>query len=227
MNYEQQKRYQKIFTEPIYLIDHRVIDNSQIEFILSGSTKNIYHLILKEKKLECDCLDAKTWCRKHKVVCKHVCFILFRVSKLFKKVVDKVYFDCNLDSATGYFQTQTLTSPENDFILSVMSRKHLGKDVMNEDLRKKYLQKLENPEKSVFHQSNKQVDPSDECPICYDLLLNQDHKLETLLSCPQCKNYMHPVCMEKWLEYNASCVYCRSDCWSKMNKKSLSYLNLK
>jgi hypothetical protein len=221
MNFEQEKRYEKIFKEPLYLIDHQ-IHQEDITFLISGSTKNIYHVECKEKKMSCDCQDAKSWCRKHKVVCKHICFVLFRVSKLFRKDVNQVYFNSD---PTNYFETHKLNDQEKKFLISSVNKKLVSTDVMNENLREIYFQKVqENQPKSLFSQSKKELDPSDECPICYDLLTNSE---SSLLSCPDCKNYVHQKCMEKWLEYNHSCVYCRSETWRKIKQeKSSIYINL-
>jgi hypothetical protein len=210
MNSQQEKRFQKIFTEPLYLIEYKV-DQNQIDFMISGSTKNVYRISMKNCQITCDCQDATTWCKKFKVVCKHVCFVLFRVLKL-------------LRDTTIFFENLKLSEEEEKLILSWISKKQIGEDVFNESLRDKYLQKIQDPKQiSLFSKSDKVFENSDECPICYDLLLNEIK----LLSCPDCKNYVHETCMEKWLQYNHTCVYCRSNSWAKfIDEKSSKYVNL-
>lgn len=227
MNSQQQKRYEKIFTEPLYQIDFKQEADKYV-FVISGSTKNVYEVSLKSKKFECNCPDSKTWSKKHHVVCKHICFVLFRVTKIFANLENKVYFGWNIDFPTLFFDTHKLSDKEQEFVDIFLTKKQFGNDVMNEDLKQKYLDKIHNPTGTLFTQSTKVLEMTDECPICYDTLLSEEIKLEMLLSCPSCKNYVHPKCMEKWLEYNKSCVYCRSEIWSKLNEKQTnkSYVNL-
>jgi len=227
---QQENRYQKIFCEPLYQIDFKEEEN-KYTFFISGSTKNVYEVVLKNRKFDCSCPDAKTWSKKHHVVCKHICFILFRVSKMLMKLEDKIYFGYDLDQPTSFFETHKLSVKEQEFMENFLTKRQFGKDVMNESLKEKYLERVNVPSTQLFQKSTKGLENSDECPICYDVLLNEEYKIETLLSCPDCKNYVHPKCMEKWLEYNKTCVYCRSDIWSKLNEKKGSgkssvYVNL-
>jgi len=225
-NIQQQNRYQKIFTEPLYLIDLKKEEDKSV-FLISGSTKNVYEIIYKNKKFQCNCPDAKSWSKKHHVVCKHICFVLFRVSKMFVKLGDKIYFGFDMEKSTLFFDIHKLNDIEQEFMDNFISKRQIGNDVMNEGLKEKYLETVNVPPTQIFQKSTKILETSDECPICYDVLLNEEYTIEILLSCPDCKNYVHPKCMSKWLEYNKSCVYCRSDIWMKLNeKKNKDYINL-
>jgi hypothetical protein len=227
MNTQQIKRYEKIYNEPLYQLDFKLEENEdKFTFVISGSTKNVYEVCLKNHKFECNCPDGKIWSKRHHVVCKHVCYVLFRVTKIFIVQGDKrVYFCNNLLSPTLFFDTHKLCEDELKFIKIFLSKKQFGSDVINENLKQKYLEAVLMPKGSIFTQSTKELTEEDECPICYDMLLTEEIKLENLLSCPTCKNYVHSKCMEKWLEYNKSCVYCRSEIWSKLNQKSTSSMN--
>jgi hypothetical protein len=222
---QQENRYQKIFTEPLYQIDFKQEEDKNT-FFISGSTKNVYEVVLKNRKFECTCPDAKTWSKKHHVVCKHICFVLFRVSKIFIKLEDKIYFGYDLDQPTTFFETHKLNDKEQEFMENFLIKRQFGKDVMNDILKEKYLQRVNVPTTPLFQKSTKVLEITDECPICYDVLLNEEFKVEMLLSCPDCKNFVHPKCMEKWLEYNKTCVYCRSDIWIRLNEKKKEYINL-
>lgn len=223
---QQQNRYQKIFTEPLYQIDFQQQEDKNI-FFISGSTKNVYEVVLNNRKFQCSCPDAKTWSKKHHVVCKHICFVLFRVSKMFVKLGDKIYFGHDLDQSSSFFDTHKLNDKEREFMDNFLSKRQFGTDVMNEGLKEKYLERVNITTTSqIFQKSTKVLEMTDECPICYDVLLNEEYTIEMLLSCPECKNYVHPKCMSKWLEYNKSCVYCRSDIWTKLNEKKKDYINL-
>ena len=59
MKYEQRKRYEKIWNEPFYLIDYK-IEPDVIHVHISGSTKNVYTIKIKNNKCDCDCPDNKT-----------------------------------------------------------------------------------------------------------------------------------------------------------------------
>jgi hypothetical protein len=159
---------------------------------------------------------------------------------MFVKLGDKIYFGYDLDQSTTFFETHKLSYKEQEFMENVLIKRQFGNDVFNECLKEKYLERVNIPTTQIFQKSTKILETTDECPICYDVLLNEeyshrpksthqgDFKIEMLLSCPDCKNYVHPKCMEKWLEYNKTCVYCRSDIWTKLNekKKSSGYINL-
>lgn len=233
---QQESRYQKIFTEPLYQIDFKQQEEKNI-FFISGSTKNVYEVVLKNRKFECSCPDAKTWSKKHHVVCKHICFVLFRVSKIFSKLGENVYFGFDLEQSSSFFETHKLNDKEQEFMDNFLTNRQFGRDVMNDDLKAKYLERINIPSSQIFQKSTRVLQTTDECPICYDvlleslgedsgLLLNEGYKIEMLLSCPDCKNYVHRKCMEKWLEYNKTCVYCRSDIWTKLKEKKSEYLNL-
>jgi hypothetical protein len=230
MNSQQENRYEKVFCEPLYQLDFKQdIEKNKYNFVISGSTKNVYEVCLKDRKFECNCPDGKIWAKRHQVVCKHVCYVLFRVTKIFVYKDKNVYFNLNSDVPTLFFKTHKLCDEEQNFIENFLSKKQFGSDVLNENLKQKYLEAVACPKESLFTQSTKTLEEEDECPICYDMLLSEEIKLESLLSCPTCKNYVHPKCMEKWLEYNKSCVYCRSEIWTKLNEKpnNKSYVNLK
>jgi hypothetical protein len=146
---------------------------------------------------------------------------------MFVKLGENIYFVFDMEQPTLFFDTHKLNDKEQEFMENFISKRQFGNDVMNDILKEKYLERVNIPTTQIFQKSTKILETSDVCPICYDVLLNEDFKIEMLLSCPDCKNYVHPKCMSKWLEYNKSCVYCRSDIWMKLNeKKKKDYVNL-
>lgn len=64
---------------------------------------------------------------------------------------------------------------------------------------------------SEFKSSSRELDKTDACPICYD-----EYGDQAVLSCPDCGNYVHEDCIMVWLERKKTCVYCRSESWSKL-----------
>jgi hypothetical protein len=234
MKEEQSKRFIKMFNEKHYLVDYKLSQND-IVFHISGSTQNIYTISCSNDGAEgghggvhgggqkgghfsCDCPDAKSWAKKHKVLCKHICFLVLRVSKLF----DIISPECQT-----FFETHKLTPEQFQKLYEILEKKQIQNDVWNQSLTDKYNQIGNNSLSNMFSKSTKEISEEDECPICYDILLSPEIKINDLLSCPSCKNFVHPLCMKKWLEYNKTCVYCRSDVWSNLNKeKSGKYINL-
>ena len=65
-------------------------------------------------------------------------------------------------------------------------------------------------DKNLFQLNNNERNLGDECPICYEKLLD-----DCILSkCPECNNAIHTECVQKWLKYNSkTCVFCRSESW--------------
>ena len=45
------------------------------------------------------------------------------------------------------------------------------------------------------------------------------------LFCQTCGNVVHKKCIEKWLETNHNCIFCRSDIWKDYGKK-IKYIKL-
>ena len=49
------------------------------------------------------------------------------------------------------------------------------------------------------------------CGVCLKQIYdNSDLKY---LSCPDCKKFIHKICVKKWLAKKVNCVYCRSEIW--------------
>lgn len=84
MPWEQRKRMDKMLSETHFLLDvRRDASNPQrVHFSVTGSTGNVYQLLLDlgdSPCLECDCPDFVRHAARHKVLCKHACFVLRRV----------------------------------------------------------------------------------------------------------------------------------------------------
>ena len=101
----QFRRYQKIFFEDFYLLDWQ--DNlNHYNFSVSGSSYNIYFIkISKEEKIiKCSCIDFTDNCDN--MICKHCCFIIFFVIKLFNKFNPK-FNQIKLNRPNGYNMINT------------------------------------------------------------------------------------------------------------------------
>lgn len=66
---------------------------------------------------------------------------------------------------------------------------------------------------NLYKKSTKEFCKDDLCIICCDTF----NLKKTTVSCPCCDNYIHISCVNRWLQYNDTCIYCRSQCWINYN----------
>lgn len=203
MNYQQLNRYYKI-NEKFYLLDNKYIDNTY-NFYISGSTKNVYTISITNDIINCNCPDSSSYAKKYNVICKHCCFVLFKVLKVCNNTNDQFY-------KTYKFTNNDMVNISKTF--DTITYNNI--DIVDNKLLERY-KLINNNIKSIFDITTS--NNNEECPICYDLMN------DNLLKCPNCKNYIHKQCMEKWLELKNNCVYCRSDIWNKYYQSN-NYLQL-
>ena len=125
MNNSQYKRYAKLSIEPFYLLNKKYEDNKYI-FDMSGSQQDIYTVTIYDNtseyqgKITCNCPDMNSWAKKQHVVCKHCCFILFKVLKCFIINPDKIYTnDHTFINTTDFFNVLSLNDYELQIIKSL------------------------------------------------------------------------------------------------------------
>jgi hypothetical protein len=138
----------------------------------------------------CSCPDHKFNSTKKQIVCKHICFLVCKVGKL----IDR-----------NFFETKQLTENQfQQFVEKTENIQNLLRDLTISKPNKTITREL-------FTQHTKPITEEDLCPICYDGFPDP----ASLLTCPQCTNYVHKECMLVWLERKDTCVYCRSDIWKQ------------
>ena len=203
----QRTRFEKgTRTDPLYLLDISYnVEVKEMVWSICGSTRNIYTVSLKNRKLWCNCPDMKSHCMAQGLVCKHVVFALWKVGKY---------------RTWSYFDTRTIDDTGYEFLLnSALERDALFSDrtIVDADLVGQF-ERLAlnrgsngganiNPTASIVDDpEGRPIDETDECPICYDVLLNKT----TLDFCRTCSNSVHKECLKKWFQFNNTCVYCRS-----------------
>jgi len=210
MKREQQKRFDKLSTDEIYLLDHTSQSSSSssasfYEFTISGSTRNVYNVNLYPTgKTSCTCPDFLGHAKRTCCVCKHVCFVMSRVLKY--------------RNASFYESLQFEVEP----VKSLCSFLALNLDtcLINLSLSEKY-EDLKSKENQLKFDKYRDIREGDECPICYmDLLLVSDSVSDSdsesnIIGCPTCLGAMHRKCMEKWLTHKKTCCYCRNGIWAK------------
>lgn len=140
----------------------------------------------------CNCADHKFNSSKKGTSCKHICFLVCKVMKI---------FDLN------FFATKKLNQLQIDALIQKLTSDSLWKD---SSLAKEF----EKITLETFKNYMKQLE--DCCPICFNDL--EEHEKPTLLACPTCHNYTHKECMEVWLEKQQRCVLCKSDIWGNYSK---------
>ena len=68
-------------------------------FYILGTSDFIYKILINKNFISCNCEDFV----KHKILCKHLCFILFKVLKIYKIFLNN--FDIKLIGNEEYLET--------------------------------------------------------------------------------------------------------------------------
>lgn len=190
---EQMKRIDKLVIDEFYLI--KFSNDKPFNFVVSGSTKKLYNVrLLENNGIICDCMDMMSHCKRHKCVCKHICFLLLRVLKIFD---------------SSYFFTLKLSSENIKNIEYKLKSFIPDEDIINNLL-------VENFNKmTIQFKLKKEIEQDDECSICYNGIKDIKDYKNNSVECPTCHNVFHNKCIEKWLQVsvNKNCVYCRSTEW--------------
>ena len=208
MNTNQYKRYLKSTTEKIYLLDIYSTTNNEITCKISGSTQNVYTVIIKNMTIKCDCPDMEGWSKIQHCICKHCCFVLFKVLKI---------YTCGATSSS--ISKNFKDFHKNKFIFSSEDLSVIEYATKNIELTRTndyYRPSISSKYKELCNKTiPKPIDDDDTCVICFDNLNDGE-----IVTCGTCKNHIHADCMKKWLSSNNSCVYCRSS-WNPQ-----TYLNI-
>jgi hypothetical protein len=220
MNSRQEQRYLRIFQDRFYWLA-AAIDERSYTLNISGSTANVYTVQINRRRnqIRCDCPDGKGWARRNHCVCKHCCFVLCKVLRIYPPTIGL----CDLE----FWKTLRFTADDMTRIDQAMQRLlQDGSKYQSEELIHRFHQLQQQHESVSFEPEPSKLASidreQDECLICFDLLFD-DKKTDQIAGCPVCKNLVHRACMDKWLKSSSSstCVYCRSDVWSRWtnNKK--------
>jgi len=208
INFKQKKKITKAGYESIYLVESNILNETECVLKVTGSTLNIYTIILKNNKLKCNCKDSFN-CLINNLYCKHLCFVLIKIGKIF----DDEVFSRNIlfeeECVKIILRLHVNCSNDPEIIFEYLTEKFKTK---KDSISIQKFQKLEEDKINI----------KDECPICYlELGINNN-----ILKCPECKNYIHKECIQKWLLYNKSCVFCRSEIWIEYDDSKDNYLNI-
>ncbi len=232
MNSSQRNRYQKIFHEPIYLLDSEEL-RDKTSFQVSGSTANIYKVVINyaNRNITCSCPDMLVHCRTAHNVCKHSCFVLCKVLRLFNEESEffkRLYFnDDEVSIINDAVNKISLTNSDyvNDEFIEMFN------DMKTADSSENDGKEVKKVNKEDIYKQKKDTTEEDMCAICFDGFPDKDN-----VECPCCHNVLHKQCIEKWLSMGKeNCVYCRSSIWKSYKKEhktttstsSIKYKNLR
>jgi hypothetical protein len=138
----------------------------------------------------CSCPEHKFQSNKKQIFCKHICFLLCRVARVY-----------NAELFTTKLFTEEMFAR---FVAAVENNANLMQDHA--------ICRASASTTGLFTTITKAPEEGDSCPICFD-----DITVEHInVSCPDCHNNIHSECMEIWLGTGKiTCVYCRSDVWRR------------
>lgn len=213
MKTQQYYRYNKIFSDNFYLLN-KSEEHNKLSFDVSGSTSNIYkvNIYFASRMIYCNCPDAKKWAKSYCVICKHCCFVLFKVLKL------------DLAEYESYLQVLVFTPEQISHIKQTFQNTNISNnnEYINEEYINKYKQLLEDS-KATAQQSIVPKETQDiMCCICYDDFENITD-ISKNKQCKVCQTILHKECLNKWLQSgNNTCPYCRST----IKNTNSYYLNL-
>ena len=214
MKTQQVSRYDKIFSENFYLLN-KSQEYNKLCFNVSGSTSNIYkvNIYFASKMIFCNCPDAKKWAKSYGVICKHCCFVLFKILKL------------DIDTYQPYLERVIFTQEEIDSIKLAFENINISnnQDFINEEYIKKYKLLLEQEKPTNQNTIVPKETQDTMCCICYDDFENITD-INKNKQCKVCQTILHKDCLNKWLRSgNNTCPYCRSII---KNTHNSYYLNL-
>ncbi len=204
--------------------------NAELEgtFTVLGSIRNgnresytikWYKHVSARPSFWCNCPDHKFNSGKKNMVCKHICFLVVRVGRIFDQ---------------DFFTNKSLTEEQHEIFRAAVGNAAIFADGQLE--RERLAQRVAHSvapvivpgvaitnRQATFFMCRRPPQAEDSCPICYDDMCcaegDAHGSAPRCLSCPTCSNNVHQACMEVWLERNDTCVYCRSTVWRAYKEK--------
>lgn len=226
MDYAQRSRIDRIYSNPLYLIDFQRDDEAgrNYTFVISGSTANLYKVQLYLDKLLagqndyifCNCPDMRSHASHAGVKCKHCCYVMIKVLRLPEESLipgrlgaadeELIRTKCQMLQLRS-----DLTNP--DYVAKYKALKARKGEIAGGSV-KRIAGDEDDKKAEDKYQVTRDLDDGDDCPICFDAL-DPEHSFQ----CPTCRNVVHQICMKKWLSTgHKNCVYCRGD-WSELVQK--------
>lgn len=210
-NYAQCKRIQRACTEKIYLVDYVKQNDKSFNFKVTGSRFDVYNVMLSEDEpFTCDCPDAESNCHGTNGLCKHICFVLIKVSNIL---------------TIDVYHRKKLVHDELSSINFRLPLIHLDPRVYNSKMIIAYNNTIKTRTQQIPLTSEKEIDIEQtrnfgqDCPICFLSMSNN------IIVCKECFNCIHESCALKWLKQSKTCAICR--CKWEQNNKINTNINIK
>lgn len=199
-------RVLKCLDEKITLIFYTTQKYGYIYYIL-GTSNFIYKVTINKNFQSCNCEDYF----KHKTLCKHICFVLFKLFRVFKIFLNNFQFKFITNQAyidTNFFNKYEMSNLEWQILKKKASNinKFLKSNFFNEE----YFNKFKYYYQQYYFLIHKNLKSSNtNCSICFK-------KINKGIKCPTCRNYFHINCLNTWFERIdiKTCPICRCDYWN-------------
>ena len=184
-------RIKRALSQRMFLIDSKINNEVERSYKVLGSTGNVYDVDIGTIP-KCSCPDFLKG-----NLCKHVVFVLCRV-------LHQEPNSCLI------YQNALLTTELRE-IFTLFDSKGVSLNVRASVSVQKAAAAASGDAASEELEESAQPDrkPQGECSICFEDMTGATEKTS---SCTTCKNFLHSVCLEKWLRSAVmkSCPYCRS-----------------
>lgn len=179
-------------------------------FYILGTSDFIYKILINKNFISCNCEDFL----KHKILCKHLCFILFKVLKIYKIFLNN--FDIKLIGNEEYLETNFFKNfkfEDLDWIYFKKKNKNINLSLKKNFFNYDYFNQFKNYYQQYYFLIHKKIhNCNDKCSICLE-------KNNNGIKCSICKKIFHINCLNKWFEkMSKKCPICRSDYWNSIYK---------
>ncbi len=232
-------RFKRMYSQPFFVLACEV-GPAEMSFTVSGSERDAYRLRLVREtgRITCSCRDACVNGARLGCICKHACFLLYRVlrlgdvSPMTTRALTAALFDGLAaraaqvvatagggadDGEDGVAEpaTAVLSESEIDRLCDAIEAFGPIDAVLEPQDRPRPVRgaRLGRP----FADVARPPEPEGECPVCYDALRMEAGDLR---GCPSCGQAVHARCARRWLagSRRATCVYCRSPAWAEWDR---------
>jgi hypothetical protein len=150
-----------------------------------------------EETFTCSCYDFRYNSKKKNTVCKHICFIVCKICKIY-----------NIE----FFKSKKLDKNIISNLINKISDKNLLKD---KTISKQFTTLSYSSFFDLLHYNSNE---ENNCVICYGDILEDEVNNNKCISCPKCNNIFHKECKEVWLEEHMKCAYCNNNIWKYYNE---------
>lgn len=144
---------------------------------------------LEDETFTCSCCDFKFNSKKKNTVCKHICFVICKIGKIYD---------------TSFFITKKLNNEHLNILINKLSDVNIYND-------KSIAKKVQTFNYNSFFNFTDYKENECSCIVCYTEVLQDEIDNNKCISCPKCNQIFHKECMDVWLEEHTKCAYCNTE----------------